>query len=253
MNWLDLALVVFIIAFVIIGIKMGFMNSILSHFSLGLNAFLSFFLCKPISFIYNNWFKVGGAIASSYQERLLASSAEFGANLLELPKAELGKFVRETINAADMSGLEKFMFKSFINKGTLYDELHASSHTSRTLGDIISSSYSTFFVTIISFVTSMLLLFGIILLFRLLVKKLREVGFVKAVDNTLGAIYGIFRAFLVLVGICLIIKLISPFNFMEPVTNYINGSLLGRFIYGQINSFFDNFLSFKDIIASIKG
>ncbi|MBP3581856.1 MAG: CvpA family protein, partial [Clostridia bacterium] len=127
------------------------------------------------------------------------------------------------------------------------------SHTSRTLGDIISSSYSTFFVTIISFVTSMLLLFGIILLFRLLVKKLREVGFVKAVDNTLGAIYGIFRAFLVLVGICLIIKLISPFNFMEPVTNYINGSLLGRFIYGQINSFFDNFLSFKDIIASIKG
>ncbi len=252
MNWLDLGLVVFIIAFIIIGIKMGFMNSLLSHFSLGLNAFLSFFLCRPISFIYNNWFKVGGAIASSYKERLLASSADFGINLLDLSKSELGSFVKETINSANMSGLEKFMFKTFINKSTLYDELNASSHTSRTLGDIISSSYSTFFVTIISFVTSMLLLFGIILLFRLLVKKLRQVGFVKIVDNTLGAIYGIFRAFLILVGICLIIKLISPLGFMQPVTNYINGSFLGRFIYGQINSFFDNFLSFKDLVTLIK-
>lgn len=251
MNWLDLALAVFIIALVIVGIKMGFMSSLISHFGLGLNAFLSFFLCKPISYIYNNWFKVGGAIASSYKERLLASSAEFGTNLLDIPKSDLGKFVRETINAGDMSGLEKFMFKTFINKGTLYDELHASSHTSRSLGDIISSSYSTFFVTIISFVTSMLLLFGIVLLIRLLIKKLRQVGFVKVVDNTLGALYGLFRALLVLVGLSLIIKLMSPLSFMDSVTNYINGSFLGKLIYGQINSFFDNFLSFKDIIDLI--
>ena len=251
MNWLDLALIVFIIALIIVGIKMGFMSSVISHFSLGLNAFLSFFFCKPISYIYNNWFKLGGAIASSYKERLLASSAEFGTNLLEIPKSELGKFVRETINAGDMSGLEKFMFKTFINKSTLYDELHASSHATRSLSDIISSSYSTFFVTIIAFVTSMLILFGIVLLIKLLIKKLRQVGFVKIVDNTLGAMYGLFRALLVLVGLSLIIKLMSPLSFMNAVTNYINGSFLGRLIYGQINSFFDNFLSFKDIIALI--
>ena len=251
MNWLDLGLIILIVALVVVGIKIGFMSSVVSHFSLGLNAFLSFFLCKPISYIYNNWFKVGGAIASSYKERLLASSAEFGTNLLEFPKSELGKFVRETINAADMSGLEKFMFKTFINKGTLYDELHASSHTTRSLSDIISNSYSTFFVTIIAFVTSVLLLFGVVLLIKLLIKKLRQVGFVKAVDNTLGALYGLFRAFLILVGLSLIIKLMSPLSFMDSVTNYINGSFLGRLIYGQINSFFDNFLSFKDIIALI--
>lgn len=251
MNWLDLGLIVFAIIFIIIGIKQGFMSSVLSHFTLGLNAFLSFFLCKPISYMYNNWFKVGGAIANSYRERLLASSAEFGTNLLDISKSELSKFVRETINSGNMSGLEKFMFKTFINKPTLYDELHASEHASRSLADIISNSYSTFFVTIIAFVTSMLLLFGIILLFRLLIKKLRQVGFIKAVDNTLGALYGVFRGLLILIALSLIIKFMSPLSFMEPVTNYISNSFFGDLIYGSINDFFDNFLSFKDIIAKI--
>lgn len=252
MNWLDLAIVMFFIAFIIIGVKMGLMNSLLSHFSLGLNVFFSFFLCRPFTYIYNNWFKIGKAIASSYNERLLASSTNFGTNLLDISESELGNFVKTTINSGDMSGIEKFMFKTFINKRTLYDELHASTHTSRTLGDIISTSYSTFFVTIIAFVTSMLILFGLILLFKFLVNKLRTIGFIETVDNTLGALYGLFRAFLIIVALSLIIKIISPFSFMNPVISYINGSFLGRFIYGQINSFFDNFLSFKDIISSIK-
>lgn len=250
MNWLDLVIIVIFLIFLIIGIYKGFMSSVLSNFSFSINALLSCFLCKPFASLYN-WFGVGGAISSSYRERLLASSAEFGTNLLEIEQAELSKFVRETINSGNMSGFEKFMFKNFINKKSLYDTLHSSSHTSRSLCDIISETYSTFFVTIIAFVTSLLVLFVIVLLIRLLINKLRTVGFVKAVDNSLGAVYGLFRGFLTIVVLCIALKLISPLSFMQGAVSYTNNSFLGSFFYGQVDYFLDNFLSFSAIIKAV--
>lgn len=251
MNWLDLAIFLFLIIFIIIGIRKGFMSSILSNFTFGVNALISFFLCKPISFVYNKWFGVGNAISSSYKERLLSSSDNFAVNLLSLEKAELNTFVKDTINSGNMSGFEKSMFRTFINKSSLYDTLQSSGHTSRSLADIISSAYSHFFVTIIAFVTSIVLVYLVVLLFRLLVNKLREHGFIKAVDNIFGAVYGVFRCLLCFIGICFVIKLISPLSFMKPVTNYISQSFSGNLIYSQINTFLDNYLNFNDIITFI--
>ena len=115
----------------------------------------------------------------------------------------------------------------------------------------MSESLSNFFTTIIAFVTTFALLYLIIWLVSLLIKKLREIGFVKVVDNTLGALYGLFQCFIILIIICLVMKLMSPFSFMDSVTNYINGSLLGRFIYEPINDFISNYLNIGELIRQI--
>lgn len=250
MNWLDLGIIVFVVIFVIIGIKRGLMNSVLSHFSFGINALLSFFFCRPIGWIYNK-IGVGGAIQNAYMTKLLNASPDFGANLLEISQENLSSFVSDTINQGNFSGLTKSIFNFFINNNSLYDTLHSSSHTSRSLADIISGAYSTFFVNIISFVTSIILIYLIVFLFRLLANKLRSIGFVKFVDNSLGSIYGIFKCFIIFVILCLIIKLMSLLGFMEPVISYINNSLFGNFIYVQINNFFDNYLNFNDLVNAI--
>ena len=249
MNWLDLALVLFIGILLFIGIKKGFMTSIISKFSLGLNALLSFFLCRPIAALFNLC-GMGRAIANSYTEKMLAKSSDFALNLLDFSKQDLSPFVENTIDKG-FSGLPNKMFDWFINKPSLYDTLHSSSHQSRSLADIISNAYANFFVTLIAFVTTVLLLYLFVWLIKLLIQKLRTIGFVKVVDTTLGALYGLFRCFIIFIIICLIIKLISPFNFMQPVTAYIEGSFFGNLIYGQISNFLDNYLSFGDIIKSI--
>ena len=209
MNWLDLGIILVALILIIIGLKKGFMTSMLSNFSFSINAIISFFLCKPVASIYNNWFGLGESIANSYSTRLLSESANFGKNLLEISKDGLHDFVSYTLSESSFSKFTKGILKLFINKPTLYDDLHASEHTSRTLADIVSSSFSTFFVTIIAFVTCVVLLYLIIWLFMLLVKKLRQIGFVKVVDNSLGAVYGAFRFFLVLVGLSFVIKLLT--------------------------------------------
>lgn len=252
MNWLDLGIVVVVVALIIISIKRGFMKSVLSHFSFSVNAVLSFFLCKPIQSLFNRIFHIGDAIAKHYSTSLIAKSEDFATNLISFSsKSELHQFVKGTIKQGDFNGITKTMFNWFINKNTLYDTLQSSGLESRTLADIISQSFASFFTIIIAFVVSMLFIYGIVAIFRLIATKLRQVGFIRFVDGTLGVFYGLFRCLIIFIILCFIIKLMSPFNFMTPVINYINGSFFGKLIFSQISNFIDNYLSFGDIVRSL--
>lgn len=251
MNWIDLGVLIFAIVLIVIGIKRGFMTSVINHFSGTLNLLLSFFLYKPVQWCFNKWFGLGDAIASHYSKDLISECPDFAVNLMDIPKGDLRKFVSGALRESGLSGVPRFFYNVFMNNSSLYSKLHDSGLESRTLAQIVSESLSAFFTTIIAFVTAFALLYLIIWLITLLVKKLREIGFIKAVDNTLGALYGIFQGFLVLIIVCLVLKLMSPFNFMEAVETYINGSLSGRFIYRPINEFIDHYLNFGDLIRQI--
>ena len=253
MNWLDLALIVFILIFLIIGIKKGFMSSFLSTFSFIAMAIGAFFLYKPLSNLLNSWFGLEESIFLSYHEKLVTHSADFDTNLLLIEETKLRSFVKATLGSGAIPFIPRVMFNLFLNTKSLYTKLHESTHTSRSLADIVSSSYASFFTTIISYAITFALLFGIVLLFKLLIKKLREIGFIRIVDNTLGAFYGIARAFVILIIVCFIIKLLSPISFMSSVTNYIESSFFGKLIYNQITNLLDNFFSYSDIISSIFG
>ena len=92
MNWLDLGLVLFIGILLFFAIKKGFMTTVISKFSLGINALLSFFLCKPLAALFNLC-GMGRAIARSYTTSMLEKSSDFAINLLDLSKEELSPFV----------------------------------------------------------------------------------------------------------------------------------------------------------------
>ncbi|MBQ8424754.1 MAG: CvpA family protein [Clostridia bacterium] len=253
MNWLDLGIVIFVIIFIVVGVKKGLMSSVLSNFSLSTNCLISAFLHKPIAFIYNKIFKLGPAIFNHFDEVFTSKSANLATNLLSVPKENLKEVVKMAINDGNFGFVQKTMFKVFINKKNLHETLidKYGATGERTVADIIAQTYSSFFVTIIAFVTSLILLYAIVWTFTKFAEKLRENGSVKIVDNSLGAIYGIFSCFIALIVICLVINLLSPFNFMDSVINYINGSFFGRFLYRIINEFMNNYLSFSDIISSI--
>lgn len=250
MNWLDLGIIIGIVAFVAVGIKQGLMSSILSNFSLSINCLLSYFLSKPVRFIMNKVFHVSSHIARHYHASLILKEG-FATNLIEVAKEDLHSTVNLAINHGDFNIFSKTMFKLFLNKKNLYSTLQDSGLSSRTMADIVSETFASFYVFIISFVSCLVFLFLLVKLFQFLATKLRTIGFVKTVDNTFGALYGVFRCFIVLLIACVIIKVLSPFSFMDNVISYINGSFFGRFIYKQINDFINNYLSFSDIIAAI--
>ena len=250
MNWLDLGILVVLAILIIIGIRQGLMNSVLSNFSLGTNCLISFFLATPLKFIFNKIFRIGPAISKSIYNSI-ANIEGFNVNLVGLSTDTLHDTVKMAIDNGDFNFMSKTMFKIFLNKKNLYEVINTSGHTSRTMADIVSQTYSSFYMTIIAFVTALIFVFISVKLFQLLANKLRENGSVKTVDSVLGALYGVFRCFVLLVIICTVVKFLSPIGFMQPVVNYIDGSFLGQFIYSVINDFVNNYLSFSDIVASI--
>lgn len=251
MNWLDLGIVLLVGGLLFLSIKRGLMTSVLSHFSFGTNLLLSFFLCKPIQWLLNAC-HLGSAISGHYYTSLVEKSGNFAVNLLSFDTAEhLHDFVGSTINEGGFNGITKTMFKWFLNKKSLFDTLHDSGVSSRSLGQIISESFASFFTVIIAFIISMLLIYGIVLLFRLLVNKLRKIGAIRVVDNILGVFYGLFKCLIIFIVACAVIKLMSPLKFIQSVTNYINGSFFGKIIYSQISNLIDNYLGFSDIIHAI--
>lgn len=251
MNWLDLAILIFVIIFIIIGIKNGFMSSLISNFSFWAIIIASFFLYKPLSSLLNNWFGLKNVIYDSYHAKLVDFSADFDKNLLLIEESELRGFVRSTLNLGAIPLIPKIMFKLFLNTKSLYFKLHSANIESRTLADIISNSYASFFTTIIAFAITFILLWLIVFLIKLLVNKLRNIGLVRIVDNILGAFYGFLRGIAILVIICIVIKLLAPISFMKPVTNYISNSFFGKIIYVQITNLLDNLLGYTDFINLI--
>ena len=115
MNWLDLALVLFIIIFIIIGIKKGFMTSVLSNFSFGAIAIAAFFLYRPISSLLNSVFNIEGAIYNSYYDKLTSFSPDFERNLLSLEKSQLRPFVKSVLNSGAIPLSPRLMFQLFLN------------------------------------------------------------------------------------------------------------------------------------------
>ena len=253
MNWLDLALVLFVIIFIIIGIKKGFMTSVLSSFSFGAIAIAAFFLYRPILSLLNNWFGLENAIFDSYYDKLVAHSSDFEVNLIGLEKADLRLFVRTTLKSGAIPLIPRIMFSLFLNNRSLHTKLNNSGLESRNLGEIVGSAYANFFTVLIAFAITYILICLVVLLFKFIVNKLRNVGFVKVVDNILGALYGAFRCFIILVILSVVINLLAPMSFMEPVTAYIGKSFFGNLIYGQIDSIINNLLGYSDIVLAIFG
>ena len=250
MNWLDLGIVLALAILIYLGIRQGLMNSVLSNFSLGTNCLISFFLATPLKFIFNKIFRIGPAISRSIHESLVGVEG-FSTNLVGLPTEQLHETVKTAINNGDFNFMSKTMFKIFLNKKNLYETINTSGHTSRTMADIVSQTYSSFYMTLIAFVTALIFVFITVKIFQYFANRLRENGSVKTVDSVLGALYGLFRCFVLLVIICTVVKFLSPIGFMKPVVSYIDGSFLGRFVYSVINDFVNNYLSYSDIIASI--
>jgi hypothetical protein len=227
------------------------MTSVLSNFSFGIVLIIAFFLSGPILSLLNSIFGLEKSIFYSHLAKYNAENANFSVNLLTLSKDSLSPFIKLTLSQSSIAGIPRFMFNLFLNKKSLYSTLQDSGLESRTLGEMVSSTYASFYSKLISFAICVGLIYLILFLFKLLINKLREIGFVKVVDNILGVVYSIGKAFIVLIIICLVLNLLSPFSFMNSVESYINGSFFGRMLYGQLNELINNYLNYEEIIAAI--
>lgn len=199
----DILIVALIIIMTFIGWKSGFLLKVIKLASSLFGLIASILLARPFSTVLDKWF--GEGIALKIQEFLLDRIANGDAQATE-----------ENIRIAlqDMA-LPEFILDWIIEKVNTQETINA-------FVDTITPMLKSLILLLIAFVV---LFFGSMLVFMLLkvlAKMITSIPVIKQVDKVLGAIFGLFKAAVLVYVLLFLIGLLMP---VPAINDFLGGFL----------------------------
>lgn len=246
MNWLDVVILLILIAFIAYGCYKGLIFSVISLFSNFINFVIALFLTRPMTNLFNKMFGLEGALTKGFASKISSMGAGFNQNLVGMSSAEIKSHVSTTLTEAD------FPFKNLFKSMLRMDGDAIASKGSLTLTDILSKSFGSFFALVICFVITFALIWGVLFFVGWLSKKFHQVDSIRVIDRVLGSLFGLVKGCL---AVCFIFAILSFFNengVMAPFFDYLKSSALGNFMYSNVNYLVDKYLNFKTVVNAIK-
>lgn len=200
---MDIIIVAIIVILTIIGWKSGFLLKVIKLASSLFGLIASILLARPFSTVLDKWF--GEGIALKIEEFLLERISNGGAQATE-------ENIR--IALADMA-LPEFIMDWIIDKVNTQETINA-------FVDTLTPLLKSLILLLIAFVV---LFFGSMLVFALLkvlAKMITSIPVIKQVDKVLGAIFGLFKAAVLIYVVLFLIGLLMP----VPAINDLLGGFL---------------------------
>lgn len=248
MNFIDIAIIIVLLIFIIIGTWKGFIFSLVSVFSSTVNFFISFIICKPINSLLNSIFGIQSAITKGFTGHFTNLGSGFNTNLVGLSSSEINTHISNTLNNSSLSGFSKKLFSSSLKVSP--EQIEGKEFIS--INSILSESLGTFFSIIISFIISFALIYLILWIINLIGKKVKEDGrSTKVVDRIFGFIFGTIKGALYISLFFAVLSFFNENGLLREVFAYIKASPIGNFAYTNINHFMDTYVNLKDLINSI--
>ena len=239
MNWIDIAIIIIMVVFV--GTWKGFVFSVLSIFSSTINFFISLLLTRPTTNLLNRWFGFEGSLTNGLSSKLTSMSAKFDVNMVGMSKDEISSHISTTLSES------KFPLKGLFGNMLKVTPEKIEGKTSCTLNDILSRSLGSFFSLIITFVVLFILIYIILFIIGKISKKAQEVNGIRAVDRTLGFIFGFVKGALIICFVFAILSFFSEDGFLSGLFEYIHASKIGDWVYTTVNNIIDKYVNFKTI------
>ena len=247
MNWIDVVVLLILVAFVAIGFWKGLVFSVLSLFSGFINFVIAIFLTRPVTNLLNNWFGLERALTGAFSTKLASMSAGFQTNLVGMSSQEISSHVATTLKEAN------FPFKNIFRSMLRISPDAISSKTSLTLNDILSRSLGSFFALVIGFVIIFLIILLVLFLIGLISKKANQVDGIRITDRILGVVFGLVRGAIFISFIFGILSFFNENGALAPVFDYIKSSSIGSWIYSNVNTLVDKYLNFRTLVNVVKG
>ncbi len=248
MNFIDIAIIVILLLFIVIGTWKGFIFSLVSVFSSTINFFIAFLICKPINSFLNSLFNLQGAIKNSYTSYFTQLGEGFNLNLVGMTQSEINDHISNTLNNSSLSGFNRSIYSNVLN--ITPEQIQNKEFVS--INSILSQSLSTFFSLIISFVISFALIYLILWIISLIGKKVKTDGrSTKVVDRIFGFIFGVVKGALYISLFFAFLSFFYESGLLKGVFDYIKASPIGNFAYTNINYFMDTYVNLQDLFNSI--
>lgn len=200
---MDIIIVALVVLLTIIGWKSGFLLKVIKLASSLFGLIASILLARPFSTVLDKWF--GEGIALKIQEFLLDRISNGGAQATE-----------ENIRIAlqDMA-LPEFILDWIMEKVNTQETINAFVET---LTPMLKSLILLLIAFVVLFFGSML----VFMLLKVLAKMITSIPVIKQVDKVLGAIFGLFKAAVLIYVVLFLIGLLMP----VPAINDFLGEFL---------------------------
>lgn len=212
MHWLDIVFVVIVLIFGFIGLKRGFLKSILALFTFAVTLALVIWLAPKVVPVVDGWFN--GALSTFFTEKMAGLVDSFGG-------PDIGHTLTEDKSTYDIidgftgvSGVFLSLLKIVVGNKVLVSGTEVSPYFSTALGN---------FVTLFVGAVVLYILIEIILgLLAKLFDKIEENRAISGLDRVMGFLLWVVKGLLIVAIILVICKIIS---FLPLVNEFISNLL----------------------------
>ena len=240
MGWiLDLALILFILLSIFLGMRRGLIGSLVKLLNGVLRLILSVVLARPLVSLLSLT-SISERLFDSYHVRFSSLSNRFNVNLVGMNQEKLNAFTAEALADADIPKIFRSFFLDVFN----ISPETISARESVTIADMMSATLVNITLLIFSFLFLTLLLW---LVSKLIVRwskgNTKKTTIFAKTNKWLGASFGLLKSVLIVFVIFIVISFLSGFGFMKSVVLYIESSFIAKWLYRLslflINSSFD--------------
>lgn len=212
---LDIIVLIFIGASIIMGFKRGFTDTVIRLAGGIIALILAFVLQSSVA-------------------TFISENTGIDKQISEGVKTSVTKMIKnEASTATNNKESNNFLSSSKMFSGQYEDIKNSSGQTRESKLDEWSKSIAKFVVKGISFVVIFFAISILIMILRLVLGGVMDLPVLKQLDGLAGLGAGFVLAIIQLLVICSIISFISPMEIMSGINKLIENSTLAKFIYNN--------------------
>ena len=222
---LDISIVAIILLFVIVGLCMGFMRSLLSLVRFAGSFVIAFLVRKPCGTMLDKLFKITPKLG----ENIRLSFVGYSPALSETVSNE-SAVLKGLVNESSMSGVLKKLCNWAIGNDTLANPT--------SVVELVSSKAGVILSQVIAFVAIYLIIRILTLILPKIFKKLTKKSILGKFDRVLGTLFGLVKGVAVVFVAFFVMSMVST---IPSVTDQMNSitqeSKICSVLYEPVNDF----------------
>ncbi|MBQ8615291.1 MAG: CvpA family protein [Clostridia bacterium] len=231
---IDVAIVLALIISALIGLKKGFLKSVLSIFSWGVCLLIAIFSAKYVAGWINGLFDFAGLMGDKISSGLTKSNEFFGTSINAFANKE------EIINnlPSNLNGLLKQLIKSVFSTNAV------DMTSTETIGSFVGSVLGEISMVIISGILVFIVLKIVVALLSKLFDNIEKTKVIGGLNKILGLVLGLARAALIIIIINVVLVGLSLIPAVNKLTAPIikENTHIEKIIYNKTDELFGKYV-----------
>lgn len=231
---IDIVIIAAFAIFTFIGIRKGFLHSLISLFSWTFCLLVAFLTAKYVAGWINGIFNFSGMLGNSISDALIDSNNFFGQAINSYAsKDELLKAI-----PSDTNGLLKQLIK------VVFSNSSVDMSSTESIGSVVGIGLGQVITIVITGILIFIILKVAVMLLNKLFKKIAQTKVLGTVNKVLGGILGFIKVGFIVIGLNLVLCGLSLIPLVNKTINPLinENTFVEKFAYNKTDELFSSYI-----------